>query len=132
MKAVQGLEIIRTRNSEIWLDEEGILRLKPIKGGDIDLDEARACFEVYKKLGCDKKKVLQLIDASEGAAITHEGREYASQHGRYYFIASAIVGTSLAVRLIVNFFNSFYKQPVPFKLFSNEEDALKWLRSFRK
>lgn len=132
MKEIQSLEIIKTKKSEIWLDEDGILRIKPIIGGDIDLEETKACFEAYKKLGCEKRKVLQLIDASEDASITHEGREYAYKHGRHYFIASAVVGTSLAVRLIVNFFNSFYKQPVPVKLFSNVEDALKWLRSFKK
>lgn len=132
MKEVLHEEKIIAGQTEIWFDEEGILRLKPFVGTDLELKDVMACFEVYKKWGCDKQKVLQLIDAREHVSMTHEGRKYAAEHGKHFFIASAVISNSLAVRLIVNFFNSFYEQPVPFKLFGTEEEALKWLRKFRK
>ena len=132
MKKTQHIEKITTENTEIWFDEEGILWLKPIENADIDLEEVLACFDIYRKLGCDKKKVLQLIDARDNISMSHEGRQYASEHGKHFFIASAVISNSLAVRLIVNFFNSFYNHPVPFKLFSTEKEALKWLRGFAK
>lgn len=122
---------IFTKCNEIWLNEEGILIVKAIQGADIDEEEAIACFEIYRQLGCYENKVLQLLDARADMSITREARNYAAEHGKDFFIASAIVTDSFTVRLIVNFFNSFYKPLVPFKLFSTEEEALAWLRNFK-
>ena len=123
---------IKTKYNEIWLDDEGILILKPAEGAELDLDEVKICFEAYKSLGIGPhNKVLELIDARDGS-MTSEGRTYAAEVGKDYFIAAAIISDSLAVRLVVNFFNTFYKNTVPFKMFANEEDARKWLRTFKK
>lgn len=123
---------IITPVNEIWIDEEGFLILKPIEGVEIDLEEAKACFDVYEKLGIGPQhKVLQLIDARDGS-MTPEARTYAAEKGKNYFIAAAIISDSLAVRIVVNFFNSFYQQIVPFKMFPDEESAKKWLRTFKE
>jgi hypothetical protein len=124
-------EKIRTKKNVIWIDEEGILRVAPNEGAELDLEEAMACFDVYRQLGCRENKVLQLMDGRGGLSATPEARDYAAEHGKEYFIASAIVSSSLPVRIIVNFFNAFYKHEVPFKMFSTEEEALRWLRKFK-
>ena len=122
---------IRTKANEIWIDEEGFLILKAMEGIEMDLDEVKVCFEAYEQLGIGPhNKVLELIDARDGS-LTSEARNYAAEHGMNYFIAAAIVSDSLAVRMVVNFFNTFYKHVVPFKIFSNESDARKWLRTFK-
>lgn len=118
--------------NEIWLDDEGFLILKPDEGAELDLDEVKACFEVYKSLGIGPhNKVLELIDARDGS-MSSEGRAYAAEVGKDYFIAAAIISDSLAVRIVVNFFNTFYSQVVPFKMFAKEEEARKWLRTFKE
>lgn len=123
---------IRTQQNEIWLDERGILRVLAFDGADIDIEETIACFNAYKQLGCTKtNKLLQLIDGRDNMSITHEARNYAALHGKDFFIASAIVNNSLAVRLIVNFFNRFYKEVVPFKMFATEQEAINWLITFK-
>ncbi|MCD6018935.1 MAG: hypothetical protein K0S53_2056 [Bacteroidetes bacterium] len=117
--------------SEIWFDEEGILVLKPDEGAELDLEEVESCFEAYKALGIGPhNKVLELINARDGS-MTADARAFAAKNGVNYFIAAAIISDSLAVRLVVNFFNSFYKQLVPFKMFATEEAARNWLRTFR-
>lgn len=122
---------IRTKKCEIWIDDEGILFLKPSDNADIDLEEVKSCFEAYKELGIGPhNKVLEIIDQWDGS-ITPEARNYAAKVGGDFFIASAVISNSLAVRLVVNFFNAFYKTDVPFKMFANEEHARKWLRTFR-
>jgi hypothetical protein len=123
---------IKTKMNEIWIDDEGFLILKPQEGAELDLEEVKICFESYKKLGVGPdNKVLEIIDAREGS-MTSEARTYAAEVGGDYFIAAAIISDSLAVRLIVNFFNNFYRQTVPFKMFSTQEEAKKWLRTFIK
>lgn len=123
---------IKTKLNEIWIDDEGFLVLKPREGAELDLDEVKICFEVYKELGVGPhNKVLELIDAPDGS-FSSEARTYAAEIGNDYFIAAAIISKSLAVRLIVNFFNTFSKNAVPFKMFATEEEARKWLRTFIK
>jgi len=123
---------IRTKMSEISIDDEGILILKPFEGAELDLEEVTACFEAYRKLGIGPdNKVLEMIDARD-SSMTSEARAYAAEHGSNYFIAAAIISDSLAVRMVVNFFNTFYKQLVPFKMFADEQSARKWLRAFRE
>lgn len=117
--------------NEIWIDDEGFLILKPKEGVELDLDEVKACFEAYKSLGVGPhNKVLEIIDARDGS-MTSEARTFAADNGKDFFIASAIISDSLAVRMVVNFFNTFYSQVVPFKMFSTEEAARKWLRTFK-
>jgi hypothetical protein len=123
---------INTPNNEIWLDTRGILHVRATEQGEIDLDEVKACFAVYEKLGCREKKVLQLVDARVGLTMSKEARDFVAKEGVNYFIASAVVSDSLSVRLVINFFNFFYKHKVPLRLFRNEEEALKWLRKFRR
>ena len=123
---------VKTAYNEIWIDHEVFLMLKPVPGVELDLEEVKACFEVYKSFGIGpNNKVLELIDARDGS-MTSEARNYAAENGKDYFIASAIISDSLAVRMVVNFFNTFYKHVVPFKMFANEEDARVWLRTFKE
>jgi len=129
---MEATQTIKTKMNEIWIDEEGFLILKPQEGAELDLDEVKACFDAYRSLGIGPgNKILEIIDARDGS-MTSEARTYAAEVGADYFIAAAIISDSLAVRLVVNFFNTFYKQIVPFKMFASEEDARKWLRTFRK
>lgn len=123
---------IHTGKSVIHIDEEGILRLTAVPGVEIDLEEVTRCFDIYEQLGCRENKTLQLIDTRGDGSMTPEARNYAAQHVDKFFIASAVVSDSLAVRMLVNFFNGFYRQRVPLRMFKTEEDALQWLRKFRK
>lgn len=129
----QNIKRVRTKSTEIWLDDDGVLWLLPDANAELDLDEVKTCFEVYTKMGIHKdNKVLQIIDAQSGVSMYKEGRDYAAEHGKDFFIASAIISKNLSVRLIVNFFNLFYKtQPVPFKLFDTIENGKAWLNKFK-
>jgi hypothetical protein len=123
---------ISDKESEVWVDEEGFLNLKLSDTHEADLDEVKRCFGVYTQLGFGpNNKALQIIYSPEHLPVNHEARQYASEEGRNFFIASAVISSSLPVKLMVNFFIKFYKPPVPFKMFSTEEEARKWLRTFK-
>jgi hypothetical protein len=124
--------ILRTANNEIWKDDAGIVHIRSIEPGYVmELEETRECFEIYRQMECDKVKCLQLMDIRNSISMSKEGRDYAAMHGKNFFIASAIVSNSLAVRLLVNFYNKFYRHEVPFRMFGSMEDAYKWLRKFK-
>ena len=121
-----------TSTAIIWLDRERILHLRIKDGALVSLDEAKKYFEIYETLGCGNNKVPQLIEGSAFFTFSTDALKYASLHGKHFFIAAAIVNTSLSTRLLFNFFNKFLKQEVPFRMFGNREKALVWLRSFIK
>ncbi|MFT4601707.1 MAG: hypothetical protein ACI857_001890, partial [Arenicella sp.] len=50
-----------------------------------------------------------------------------SEERRSIVNAQAYVVESLAHKIIVNFMKTFYKTPVKFKVFSDEDEALNWL-----
>jgi hypothetical protein len=124
--------VIKTAHTEIFLDNEGILRVKAVKEGEMDLVEVRECFEAYKKIGCFEKKALQLVDFTVSVLVTKEAREFIDKMADKYFIASAILTESLPVRIIINFSMKFFNPAVPIKMFSKEAEALEWLRSIQK
>ena len=123
---------IQTDRVEILLDEDGILITRVLPGVELKLKDVEECFAAYRKMGCKDRKVLQLMEVRSDFNIDAEGRRYAAMHGKDYFIASAIISRHMAVRLLVNFFNSFYTHGVPFKLFATAEEARAWLLSFRR
>ena len=125
--------VIKIGASDIWVDEQNILRVKVYEGAELNLKEVKIYFEAYCELGCNKNnKLLQLMDVQVNAHMTKEAREYVAQNAEKFFIASAVITANLAVRLIANFITKFYKLEVPFKLFETEEKALEWLLKYRK
>src|ERR1039457_6894461 len=117
-------EKIGTKTSTIWIDQEGILRLQIKEDAEVNLHEAQLCFEAYKKLGCQKNKVLQLMEGGSFFSYDKVALKYIAKQGGDFFIASAMVHDSLAIRILFNFFNNFFNRNVPFKLFRSKEKAL--------
>ncbi|HEY0030913.1 MAG TPA: hypothetical protein VGC65_09165, partial [Bacteroidia bacterium] len=69
-----ALKSHKTQLSEIWFDEAGILWLLPTPGSEIDAEEVKACFAIYREMGINEdNKVFQIIDASLGASMNREG-----------------------------------------------------------
>lgn len=126
-----GSDRIFSRTAEIWLDKERILHVRLLKDAEVELADVDENFEIYRKLGCEDNKVLQLLEAETVFLFSAEARARAAKLGGRFFIASAIISKSLGTRLIVNFFLRFNKPDVPFKMFPDEESALAWLRSFQ-
>lgn len=129
---MKPVEKIETQSAFIWIDDEGILHLRIKDGAEIDLEEAKKCFEIYKALGCKKNKVFQLIEGGTFFTIDTDAQKYIAQQGKDYFHAAAIVNNSLAIRMLFNFFNKFFKQKVPFQMFPSRDKALNWLRRFNQ
>lgn len=125
-------EIVKTSVADVWINDDGILYVKLFDGVEINDVDAKGLFDAYEKLGCKKKKVLQLVDAQVDCTITPEGRQVSLKYSKDYLIASAVISSNLAVKLIINFFNNFLKYDVPLKIFGTEQEGLKWLSKFRK
>lgn len=125
---------IRTESFDIWVAEEGILRVDAFEGVEVDLEQTKKSFDIYSRLGFGpgKKKALQIMNGNKYFSMTKEAKDYVAQQGKLFFIAAALISDSVALRLMVNLYNSVYKHNVPFKMFATEEKALEWLRKFKE
>ncbi len=131
MMILPASEAYQTKSATIRIDEEGFLCVHVHEDAELNLEEMENCFNIYRQLGCADHKVLEIIDGSNDFKITKEGREYAAEHAKEFFIASALVTTNLAVRLVFNFFSKFHNAEVPFRLFKTDAEARAWLYEFR-
>jgi hypothetical protein len=125
------MEIVRTEINEKWIDQEGFLRIRVIEGAHIDMRALLHDHSVNLKM-TEGKKALALYDARGFFTITPDATDYVrSGILNKERIATAVVTDRLAMRLLVNFMNKFRKPETPLKMFANEDEALKWLRTMK-
>lgn len=73
-----------------------------------------------------------LFLVGENVSITKEARDNAVKiEDQSMLGASAVVVDSLPYKLIANFYLKFNKPKRPYKVFSKEEDAVKWLKTIK-
>ncbi len=96
-----------------------------------DLDAAKIA--VKERIdACKGESYPLLVDARDVSSITKEARDYfASPEGTVLISASALVLDSVLNRFLGNFFLQINKPKVPLRLFTNIEDAVKWLQQFK-
>lgn len=124
------MEKIKTRTAEISLIEPRIVRVKFDEGIQIDAPDIFENIEASLKLTSGKRHAA-VLDARSNVSITDEAMKFgASQKALEHRIATALLTRSLSVRLFGNLFNNFFRPKIQNKIFSDEKDALKWLKSF--
>src|SRR3989344_3360742 len=117
---------------EITILEDYIFKLKPFEGVEIDLEDAREMRRVYLKFS-EGRPFAILLDATQNFTPTDEARRLiASKEFTEKRFAAAFVTTTLANKIIGNFFIKFNKPASPTKLFNDEETALHWLREQKR
>lgn len=106
--------------------DDGILRIRITEGAAIGLAQARLQFDTIRRL-CGDNKVLALIDARASHTVTKEAQAYASQQVGNR-IATAVVSANSFSKIALNLFLRIFKPASQFRMFSNEESAVEWLK----
>jgi hypothetical protein len=130
-KQIEIIDKIELSSASVFLREDGIFRVE-MKMINRELEE-RDVRELTESIGIIGKgaKYPVLIIVNEYNTINKEASEYAASEiaGRYT-IANAVIVKSAAVRIATNFFIRIFKPVRPTKMFSDEERALQWLRTY--
>ena len=103
-------------------------------GGPITLDLAKEIVKRRLEL-TNGENVLAVANVEAVKGIDRDARNYlSSEEGNKGIKAGAIITDSAFNKHLANFFMkiSFSKSTIPGKVFSNEADAVKWLRQFEK
>ncbi len=78
----------------------------------------------------NNEKAYFIFEADEGFVVTKEARENANKLEENTPVkASAIIVKNLASRIVANFFIKVVKPTINYKLFTNVNDAVAWLKS---
>ena len=115
--------------AEVSMREDGIVNTDVRIRDAVSLDQAKEILNAYLKVG-NGKKVPHLFTVTRFVIMEKEVMEFASNVANKKGLADAFVIHSLPQKLIGNFYLKFHKPTIPTKLFTSEEKAISWLRSF--
>lgn len=113
---------------EITKLTDRIFKMKPFEGAELDVDDFREARRVYLELSGGKSFAV-LLDATNSFTTSPEARELvASKEYTDLRVAAAFFTSSMANRLIGNFFIRVNKPATPTRMFNDEQSALEWLK----
>ena len=115
-----------------WMGKDGIAHTKVKPLAEVTIKEAEENSDVVNSfIDQTKKRYPLLIDSRNIKSMSKEARDYFSVQNRVTSINSfAVVIDSPLSRIIGNFFMGLNKPSVPAKLFTNEEEAIRWLKQY--
>ena len=121
------MKILETRTAKIELVEEGIVRLRFKR--DIELDKADIDDNIKASVQLTGGRHCAILEVTGSAGITDKALKFAgSKQNAKYRLANALFIRSISVKLLWNFFSYFFKPTVQNRIFTNEKEAIKWLR----
>jgi hypothetical protein len=117
--------VVETRSVRITLRADGIAHVYCLPGIDQEESDAGENLEVLRELLAGRKTPL-LIDIRETGTLARQARRaYAANE---LGLAQALVVGSAFSRVGANLFLRLARPAYPTRLFTTEDDALRWLR----
>ena len=118
-----------TASAQMWYDEgENLLRIQVTKDVKLDLEELKNHYLVAGRLTGETKPFV-LVEISSYFVLSAEARKYSAEQAESRR-ATAVVTKNNAAVFFVNLYIRLGKPASPVRLFSSEEKAIKWLKSF--
>jgi len=116
----------------LQLRSDGILQIDMKPNVKLSLADAKEMVRMFGEM--DKgREFLLLFIAGDDTTVDTEARYYASgPEANKYTIASAFVVKTITQKLLGNAYVTFNKPITPTRIFTDKEEALKWLLSFPK
>jgi hypothetical protein len=122
---------ITTRTAEIVLGDDGIVRKKMFDDLEIDIDDSIENCKAMLALTQNSPSLVLTDWRDIALRITREAREYyAGPEISQHRVAEALLINSMAARLTANFYLKVNKPVTPTRLFTDEQKAIEWLRTF--
>ena len=122
---------ITTSSHKILQLDDGIVKLICFTR-DETIEKAREALDAFKIISEGKKNPL-LADIRQQKSISREARMfYSGKEFTDKVTALAFVVESTISKVLANFFLGLNKPPYPTRLFTNEDEATEWLKTYLK
>ena len=124
------LESKTFKSYTVSLREDGLIQIEIQPESEVGLEEVIEGTDYIMSV-VENRKFPVLFIAKEFSVPSSESREYlAKKESLPYSLADAYVIYSFPQKLIGNFYLKVNKPARPTKIFTNEEEAVKWLKTF--
>lgn len=125
-------QIIETRVVRLQMGEDGVVRQKTLDVEDYSVEDAKAHVAATGRVtGGKRAPILADIRGVRNAGSAEIREYYASEEGARYTAALGMVVESALTRIVANLYFRIDRPPYPSRMFTNEEQALAWLKGFR-
>jgi hypothetical protein len=132
IKVPPDVNIIEMPRSLLWLDENQILTVVPKQpaGKQPTIEEIRSEMDELRRVLGYRKVCIIMEASSRSESPPKEERDFIAREISSITKAMAIVTSSPLSRMAANLFFSFKPPGYPYKIFSNETEARKWIKQF--
>jgi hypothetical protein len=121
---------IKIAEATLRLRTDGIVHVVFHSHVVLDIPLQLRLLELYRQL-TEGRKTPFLFSAMEGVIVTKEARDNAIKlEDQSPVCAVAVLADNLAYRIIANFYLQVNKPKNPYKVFKNQDEAIRWLLPF--
>jgi hypothetical protein len=129
--AISILETISVPTMQVSLRSDGIIQIVVDPGTRVILENVKLQIAAIGKIGGGKKYPILIISGKDTSMETDVMSFTAQAGSNPYALAEAYLITSITHKLLANFYLNINKPARPTRTFTAEEEALKWLNTFR-
>ena len=121
---------ILTQTGEVWLGEDGIIRIEIRNPREHTLGDAIENVDAVRRAGGGVRRPLMSRIAAPGPMTSEARAYYASPDAARAITALAMVTNSVLGRIVANLLMGLNGTQIPMRLFGSEDAGLHWLRNF--
>jgi hypothetical protein len=134
MEIPKNVQVHEMTASFIWFDKDGIMFSTPKPGKPPEMSKEQIDIEMKKFMAIiGNKKICMVTEANpQSRPPSKAERDMAADLINPITQAMAIITTSPVSRMIANLFFGLKPPPYPAKMFSNEKEAVEWIRQYNK
>lgn len=127
---MEQAKFIENEYSKMWI-QDGVLYVKYRPYLDVTLEIAKICVQDRIKL-CNGKTYPMLADGRAIKSFDKDARVYLTEEDAIkYLSAGAFLIKTQIEKFIGNIWFRIDKPPLPARLFTDENEAIKWLQHYK-
>lgn len=120
---------VRTETAIIKFGSDRIFRVTFIKNTTLTLGNMKENQKIFEHLSSGGSYPF-IFDAEENVEFTQEAKRFAFRKGCENIQVIAVVVNNVMHRQVAEYYYGANKPPVPYKVFSNFEEAHSWIRLY--
>ena len=117
--------------ARLWIDQQGILHTEFKKDVILNVEICKQLIDTRHKIS-EGEYQYWFYDFKHIKGMPSEGKEYADKYGQDFLHASAALVHNHLQKYLVNIFIAIKKPRVPFRAFTDKQDAITWLLKHKK
>lgn len=131
MEMVKSTNRITVICAEVWLGDDGIIRIFYHPGTEVTITDAKEVGEAV--ISASKGSIHPAYADTRGLkSMTREAREHFSSDELTKWTSAVATRDSLISKVVVEFYLKLNKPPYPMKYFTSENKAIDWLKGYVK